>query len=133
MHKSRTTVHPSEEIPQFLCPGLVVDQEELVTSKMSARISGKHFGGDQLLQPESPPYSSSTSRGIFFCDTSLSSSVTGPKTKQKNKVLFENCTHKQCASTFNTLQGICKQTIPNFTDPIWSVLQETSRQKVASI
>ena len=36
MHRSRTTVHPGEEMPQFLCPGLVVDQEELVTSKMFA-------------------------------------------------------------------------------------------------
>ena len=29
-------VHPGEEIPEFLCPGLVADQEELVTSDMFA-------------------------------------------------------------------------------------------------
>ena len=29
-------VHPGEEIPEFLCPGLVADQEELVTSEMFA-------------------------------------------------------------------------------------------------
>ena len=33
-----------------------------------------------------------------------------------NKVHFNNCTHKWCASTFSRLQSIWKQTIPNFTD-----------------
>ena len=37
-----------------------------------------------------------------------------------NKVLFENCTHKWWASTFRRLQSIWKQTVPNFTDPVWS-------------
>ena len=38
----------------------------------------------------------------------------------KNKVLFQICTHKWCASMFSRLQSIWKQTIPNFTDLIWS-------------
>ena len=50
-----------------------------------------------------------------------------------NKVLFENCTHKWCASKLSSLQTIWQQSVPNFTDLVWSVIQETSRKKVACI